>query len=236
VPSVRLPVDAHLVSIEERVLAKNDALAAANRRRLARDGILAVNVMSSPGAGKTTLLERTVRELGAGWPIAVVEGDQEGVLDAERIRASGAPVVQVNTGDGCHLDAEMFDRGLTALAPQPGSLVFVENVGNLVCPALFDLGESARVVVMSVTEGDDKPAKYRRMFASAQLVVVSKCDLAPHVGFDLAACERQLRLVSPRAEVLAVSAWTGAGLSAWFGWLRRRAGDAGVAGTATARP
>jgi len=216
------PDRARLVSIEQRVLAKNDTLAAANRHRLARQGILAVNVMSSPGAGKTTLLERTVRELNADWPVAVVEGDQEGVLDAERIRASGARVVQVNTGDGCHLDAAMFDRGLRALTPAAGTLVFVENVGNLVCPALFDLGEGARVVVMAVTEGEDKPVKYSRMFASADLILINKSDLLPHVDFDLALCEQRLRQASPRAEIMLVSARTGEGLSAWYGWLRRR--------------
>ncbi|WP_410173484.1 hydrogenase nickel incorporation protein HypB [Frankia nepalensis] len=224
VPTGRAPADAHLVVLEERVLAKNDALAASNRHRLARHGILAVNVMSSPGAGKTALLERAVRELGADWPVAVIEGDQEGALDADRIRASGAPVVQVNTGDGCHLDAEMFDRGLSALGAAPGTLVFVENVGNLVCPALFDLGEGARVVVMAVTEGEDKPVKYSRMFASADLVLINKCDLLPHVDFDLAVCERRLRLASPRAEIMLVSARTGEGLAAWYHWLRHRGG------------
>ncbi|OHV41557.1 MULTISPECIES: hydrogenase nickel incorporation protein HypB [Pseudofrankia] len=216
--------DIRLVTLEERILAKNDTLAASNRHWLAHQGILAVNIMSSPGAGKTTLLERTIRELNVEWPIAVVEGDQEGVLDADRIRASGAPVVQVNTGDGCHLDAEMFDRGLRALPLTPGQLIFVENVGNLVCPALFDLGEGARVVVTAVTEGEDKPAKYPRMFASADLVLINKCDLLPHVDFDVAACERRIRLASPRAEVMTVSARTGEGLSAWYGWLRHQRG------------
>ncbi|OHV56462.1 MULTISPECIES: hydrogenase nickel incorporation protein HypB [unclassified Pseudofrankia] len=224
VPSGRGLAGAQLVTLEERVLAKNDAIAASNRHWLAHQGILAVNVMSSPGAGKTTLLERTIRALNAEWPIAVVEGDQEGVLDADRIRASGAPVVQVNTGDGCHLDAEMFDRGLRTLPLAPGTLVFVENVGNLVCPALFDLGEGARVVVTAVTEGEDKPAKYPRMFASADLVLINKCDLLPHVDFDAAACERHIRLASPRAEVMVLSARTGEGLSAWYGWLRHRRG------------
>ncbi|MBX6390627.1 MAG: hydrogenase nickel incorporation protein HypB, partial [Frankia sp.] len=214
--------------IEQRVLAKNNALAAANRARLARDGVLAVNVMSSPGAGKTTLLERTIRELGAAWPVAVIEGDQAGVLDAERIRASGAPVVQVNTGDGCHLDAGMLERGLAELAVSPGALLFVENVGNLVCPALFDLGEGARVVIMSVTEGEDKPVKYPRMFASADAILINKCDLLPHVDVDLAVCEQRLQMVSPRAEVMRVSARTGEGLGAWFAWLgRRRGGQVG---------
>jgi hydrogenase nickel incorporation protein HypB len=210
------------VVLEERVLAKNELLAEANRRLLAERGVHAVNLMSSPGSGKTTLLERTVRELGQSIPVAVVEGDQETLLDAERIRATGCPVVQINTGEGCHLDAAMLARGLAELDPPPGSLVFVENVGNLVCPALFDLGEGSRVVVMSVTEGEDKPAKYPHMFRTADVVLLNKVDLLPYVDFDPARCVEQIRRINPRADVLPVSATGGSGLDAWHTWLRSR--------------
>jgi hydrogenase nickel incorporation protein HypB len=208
------------VVLEERVLARNDLLADANRRWLAERDVHAVNLMSSPGSGKTTLLARTVRELGMQRPVAVVEGDQETVLDAERIRATGCPVVQINTGEGCHLDAAMLRHGLDELNVAAGSLVFVENVGNLVCPALFDLGETCRVVVMSVTEGADKPAKYPHMFRTADLVLVNKVDLLPYVDFDPALCAERIHRINPGARVLLVSATTGAGLAAWYGWLR----------------
>lgn len=207
------------VVLEERVLARNDRLAEANRRLLAARDVVAVNLMSSPGSGKTTLLERTIRELPGGLPVAVVEGDQETELDAERIGATGAAVVQINTGQGCHLDAAMLRRGLDALAPPPGALVLVENVGNLVCPALFDLGERARVVVMSVTEGEDKPVKYPHMFRSADLVLLNKVDLLPYVEFDVARCAAQLGRVNPGARMMQVSATRGHGIAEWIGWL-----------------
>src|SRR4051794_690989 len=213
------------VVLEERVLARNDLLAAENRRLLAERGVVAVNLMSSPGSGKTTLLARTVGEL-APRPMAVVEGDQETLLDAERIRATGCPVVQINTGEGCHLDAAMLRRGLDALDVAAGSLVFVENVGNLVCPALFDLGETSRVVVMSVTEGADKPAKYPHMFRTADLVLVNKVDLLPYVDFDPELCAERIGRINPTAQVLLVSATTGEGLAAWYAWL----GTPGFAG------
>jgi hydrogenase nickel incorporation protein HypB len=179
--------------------------------------------MSSPGSGKTTLLERTVRELSSGEParpVYVVEGDQETLLDAERIRATGRPVVQINTGTGCHLDAGMLWRAVVELDPAPGALVFVENVGNLVCPALFDLGETRRVVVMSVTEGVDKPLKYPHMFATADLVLVNKTDLLPYVDFDLGRCADNVRTVNANATLIHVSATRGDGLDTWYAWLR----------------
>jgi len=209
------------VALEVDLLAKNDELAAANRRWLAERGIVALNLMSSPGSGKTTLLERTVRELGL--PCAVLEGDQETVVDAERIRAAGARAVQINTGAGCHLDADMVARGVATLAPEPGSLLFVENVGNLVCPALFDLGEAARVVIMSVTEGADKPLKYPHMFRTADLVLLSKVDLLPYVDFDVAAWVDGARRARPGVEVLEVCATRGDGMADWYAWLRARA-------------
>jgi hydrogenase nickel incorporation protein HypB len=211
------------VQIQQNILAKNDRLAEDNRAWLTARAILAVNLMSSPGAGKTTLLERTAREAGAGLGLAVIEGDQETTLDASRIEAAGCAVAQINTGAGCHLDASMVARGLQALDPRPGSVLVIENVGNLVCPALFDLGEAARVVLSSVTEGADKPIKYPQMFRGADLVLLTKVDLLPYVDFDTERHARDLKLISPGAAILPVSATTGEGLPAWYGWLRERA-------------
>jgi hydrogenase nickel incorporation protein HypB len=211
------------ITLEQRVLAKNDALAARNRARLTGAGILAVNLMSSPGAGKTTLLERTIRDVARRRPVAVVEGDQETLLDADRIRRTGCPVVQINTGAGCHLDAAMVAGALDTLDPAPGSLIFVENVGNLVCPALFDLGEGGKVVIISVTEGTDKPLKYPYMFAAADLILVNKMDLLPYVDFDLDACRRYARSVNPHADLVPLSATTGDNVEVWYDWLAGRA-------------
>ncbi len=207
------------VSLEQKVLQKNDLLAEQNRKWLAERGVLALNVTSSPGAGKTTLLERTIRELKDDRPVAVIEGDQETLLDAERIRTAGARAVQVNTGAGCHLDADMVHRALHALDPASGSLLFIENVGNLVCPALFDLGERSKVVVISVTEGADKPLKYPHMFAAAGLVIVNKVDLLPYVDFDVEECAGYARLVNPGVNILPLSATTGEGVSTWYDWI-----------------
>jgi hydrogenase nickel incorporation protein HypB len=217
-----------MIELDQRILAKNDDLAAHNRSWFAGHGILALNLMSSPGSGKTTLLERTVRDLGASLPVSVVEGDQETAFDAERIRATGCRVVQINTGAGCHLDATMLADGVRALAPADGSIVFVENVGNLVCPALFDLGEGARVVIMSVTEGADKPLKYPYMFSAADLVLINKIDLLPYVDFDVARCRAGARAVNPDLEFIELSAITGDGLDDWYAWLRTRRGRAPI--------
>lgn len=213
---------ARTVILEQKVLAKNDKLAQRNRDWLRQRGVLAVNLMSSPGAGKTTLLERTAAEMAGRLSISVIEGDQETALDARRIRSAGCKVVQINTGVGCHLDAEMLADGLQALDPRTGSIVIIENVGNLVCPALFDLGEEARVVVASVTEGADKPVKYPHMFRQANLVLVTKTDLLPYVDFDVRRYAADLRKVSPGAMMLQLSAVTGEGMDAWYDWLRRR--------------
>lgn len=218
---VRLTHDAHTVPLEADILAKNDELAAHNREHLRDAGVFAVNLMSSPGAGKTTLLERTVPALDA--PCAVIEGDQETLLDAERIKATGAPVVQINTGAGCHLDASMLHRAMHSLPLAPGSVLFVENVGNLVCPALFDLGEATRAVILSVTEGPGKPLKYPHMFAATDLVLLNKIDLLPYVDFDVDEFTRDTLRVNPRAQILPVSATRGDGLAEWFGWLHDRA-------------
>jgi hydrogenase nickel incorporation protein HypB len=211
---------ARTLVLEQAVLAKNDVLADANRSWFAEQRILAVNLMSSPGAGKTTLLERTITDLSDELPIAVVEGDQETLLDADRIRATGCRVVQINTGAGCHLDADMVARGLKVLEPRPGSVLLIENVGNLVCPAMFDLGERAKVVIMSVTEGQDKPLKYPQMFRAAELMVLNKVDLLPYVQFDPEQCITYARQVNPKLEVVSVSATRGDGLDAWYAWLR----------------
>jgi hydrogenase nickel incorporation protein HypB len=214
--------DERTIRLEQKVLAKNDRLAEQNRDWLRQRSVLAINLMSSPGAGKTTLLERTARELAGKVSITVIEGDQAAALDATRIRAAGCKVVQINTGAGCHLDAEMVAHGLRALDPPGGSVVMIENVGNLVCPSLFDLGEQARVVLASVTEGDDKPLKYPHMFRRADLVLVSKTDLLPYVDFDSRRHACDVRKTSPAALMLQVSAATGAGMQEWYDWLRRR--------------
>jgi len=208
-----------VVELERHLLEHNASIAASNRAWLSGRRIRAFNLMSSPGAGKTTLLERTIRDLPAAR-ISVIEGDQETDRDAERIRAAGARAIQINTGAGCHLDASMVERALRALEPPDGSTLMIENVGNLVCPSLFDLGESARVVIASVTEGDDKPLKYPHMFRGATAVLLNKMDLLPHVSFDVEAFTRHARRVNPRVEVLPLSATRGEGLDGWYRWLR----------------
>lgn len=207
-----------LVEIEEDVLSRNDALAAGNRTRLAAARVLALNLVSSPGAGKTTLLVETIRRMGK-TPLAVIEGDQETLADAERIRATGAPAIQINTGKGCHLDAAMVGHGLDHLTVPENGVLFIENVGNLVCPAAFDLGESARVVMASVTEGEDKPLKYPGIFASADLMLVTKCDLLPHLDFDVDALISNARKVRPGLAAIRVSARSGDGMEDWLDWI-----------------
>jgi hydrogenase nickel incorporation protein HypB len=213
------------VTLEQDILAKNQLLAERNRGWLAGRSILALNLVSSPGAGKTRLLERTIRDLGDTLPLTVIEGDQATLNDAERIRATGARVVQINTGTGCHLDAGMVSRGLTQLDPPLRSVVMIENVGNLVCPALFDLGEQEKVLILSVTEGEDKPVKYPHMFRASTLLLLSKIDLLPHLNFDLARCVEYARRVNPAIEILQVSAQTGEGMDAWYAWLRSHSAD-----------
>ena len=212
--------DSETIALETAILGKNQALAERNRGWLAGRGVFALNLMSSPGAGKTTLLERSIRDLLGQVNISVVEGDQATANDARRIRATGAAAVQVNTGTGCHLEANMLARALELLQPAAGSLLVIENVGNLVCPALFDLGEKARVVIFSVTEGEDKPLKYPHMFSTADVLLLSKIDLLPHLRVDLQLMLDNALAVNPRLKIFPVSAYTGEGLDAWYGWLR----------------
>ncbi len=211
-----------VVDLQQAILTKNDALAARNRAWLAGREVLMLNLVSSPGSGKTSLLERTIRDLSGKLEISVIEGDQATSNDGERIQAAGAAAIQVNTGTGCHLEADMIQRGLDELKPKPGSVVMVENVGNLVCPALFDLGEKAKVAILSVTEGEDKPVKYPHMFRAASLLLLNKIDLLPHLDFNVAKAIAFARDVNPQAEVIQVSAKTGAGMDAWYAWVAKR--------------
>ena len=211
---------ARMVRIEQDILGHNDRLAADNRARLAERGVFAVNLVSSPGSGKTTLLVSTLEALAGELPAAVIEGDQQTEFDAERIRATGVPAIQINTGKGCHLDAQMVGQALERLPLAPGSLLLIENVGNLVCPAAFDLGEAHKVVILSVTEGEDKPLKYPDMFAAADLMLLTKTDLLPHLRFDVARAEDYARRVNPDLRILRCSATTGEGLEVWLDWLR----------------
>ncbi len=214
---------ARLVQVERDILAKNDALAQHNRDWLAERGIFTLNLVSSPGSGKTTLLVRTIEQLAGRLGVAVIEGDQQTSVDAERIRATGAPALQINTGKGCHLDAAMVQTALGRLAPAEESVLMIENVGNLVCPSGFDLGETHKVLVLSVTEGEDKPLKYPDMFHAASLMLLNKVDLLPHLTFDVERCLANARRVNPAIEIILVSATSGQGMDDWLDWLERGA-------------
>jgi hydrogenase nickel incorporation protein HypB len=221
---------ARLVSVERDLLARNNAVAEENRRRFQAARTLALNLVSSPGSGKTALLVETLRRIGQKYPVAVIEGDQETSADADRIRATGAPAIQINTGKGCHLDADLVRGAMARLGAPPNGILFIENVGNLVCPAGFDLGEAQKVVIVSVTEGEDKPLKYSGMFAAADMMVVTKTDLLPHLDFDVDRLVDNARRVHPGIAVLKVSAKTGDGMDRWLQWLDaartlRRAAD-----------
>jgi hydrogenase nickel incorporation protein HypB len=215
-----------MVSIEQDILAKNNAYAGQNREKLAARGIFALNLVSSPGSGKTTLLVKTIEALAGRVPVAVIEGDQQTSQDAERIRATGAPAIQINTGKGCHLDAHMVGHAFDKLPLADGSLLMIENVGNLVCPASFDLGEAHKVVILSVTEGEDKPIKYPDMFRAARLMLLNKCDLLPYLSFDVEAAIAYARRVNPDIEVIRTSATSGAGMAEWLAWIERGAAAA----------
>lgn len=218
-----------MVQIEQDILAKNNAYAQANRDQLAERGVFALNLVSSPGSGKTTLLCKTIEMLGSA-SVAVIEGDQQTSQDADRIRATGVPAIQINTGKGCHLDAHMVGHALQQLPLADGGLLLIENVGNLVCPAAFDLGEANKVVILSVTEGEDKPIKYPDMFRAASLMLLNKVDLLPHLSYDVDAAIGFARRVNPAIRVIQVSATSGQGMDEWLTYLR-----AGMARTQAAR-
>ena len=213
-----------MVQIEQDILGKNDRYAAENRARFDALSLFALNLVSSPGSGKTTLLTKTIELLAGRRPLAVIEGDQQTDHDAARIRATGVPAVQVNTGKGCHLDAHMVGHAMNKLDNLQGGLLFIENVGNLVCPAAFDLGEAHKVAILSVTEGEDKPLKYPDMFHAADLMLLNKTDLLPHLDFDVEACIAYARRVNPDIEVIRVSARSGEGMDDWLAWIERRRG------------
>lgn len=213
---------ARIIRLEQDILGRNNRLAEENRRYFESHGILALNLVSSPGSGKTTLLELSARELQGRYALGVIEGDQQTENDAERIRATGVSAVQINTGKGCHLDAHMVGHALESLPGLDRGVLFIENVGNLVCPALFDLGEAAKVAILSVTEGEDKPLKYPDMFHRSALVLVNKIDLLPHLRFDLQRCLDCIKQVNPAAEIIQLSASTGLGMEQWYSWLEMR--------------
>lgn len=214
--------DEHLIHIEQNILAKNQQFALQNKSYLSNKNILALNIMSSPGSGKTTLLAKTILDLKKELDIAVVVGDQQTNYDAELIKASGGHAVQINTGKVCHLDAHMVGHALEGLSLKDQSILFIENIGNLVCPALFDLGEQFKVVILSVTEGDNKPLKYPDMFRCADLMLVTKTDLLPYVDFDLSKCKEYARRIKPNIEILTLSTVNSDGLNDWYNWLKQK--------------
>ncbi len=211
-----------IIQIERDILHKNNRIAAENRARFLADDLLVFNLVSGPGAGKTSLLVRAVSELRGSCPVGVIEGDQQTSNDAYRIRATGVPAIQINTGKGCHLNAAMVAQAFHRLPPLNGGILFIENVGNLVCPAAFDLGEACKIVVFSIAEGEDKPLKYPDMFAASSLMLINKIDLAPVLEFDLAQTIEYARRVNPKIEMLTVSARTGEGFAALYGWIREQ--------------
>ena len=211
---------ARTVSIGESLLAKNDRLAALNRERFNAAGLLTLNLVSSPGSGKTTLLEKTLTDLKGQFGFAVLEGDQQTTNDADRIAATGVPVHQINTGAGCHLDAHMVGHGVEHFNLDKTDILMIENVGNLVCPASFDLGEDMKVAVLSTTEGEDKPVKYPQMFRAAQLMIINKIDLLPYLDFDIAKCREYALQVNPGLTILELSCRSGEGLDSWYNWLK----------------
>ncbi len=222
---------ARMVRVEQDILAKNNGYAAQNRGYFCERGIFALNLVSSPGSGKTTLLVHTALALRGRYPVCVIEGDQQTSLDADRIRATGVPALQINTGKGCHLDAHMVGHALEQLQPEKNSLLLIENVGNLVCPAAFDLGEAHKVAILSVTEGEDKPLKYPDMFAAADLMLLNKSDLLPHVDFDVQQAIAYARRINPGIEVIVTSARSGEGMESWLAWLDERMALSAVAPT-----
>jgi hydrogenase nickel incorporation protein HypB len=211
---------ARMVKIERDILSKNDAYADENRAYLSGHGIFALNLVSSPGSGKTTLLVKSINALNGSLPLAVIEGDQQTDNDAARIRATGATALQINTGKGCHLDASMVGQAMQQLGLKDDSLLLIENVGNLVCPASFDLGEAHKVAILSVTEGEDKPLKYPDMFRAADLMLLNKCDLLPYLDFDVSLAVENAHRVNPKIQVIRISATSGEGMEEWLEWIR----------------
>jgi hydrogenase nickel incorporation protein HypB len=208
-----------MLRIEQDILAKNDGYAHENRAFLAERRVLALNLVSSPGSGKTTLLCKTIEMIAGKWPVAVIEGDQQTSNDAERIRATGVPAIQINTGKGCHLDAHMVGHAMQQFDLPERALLMIENVGNLVCPAAFDLGEAHKVVILSVTEGEDKPLKYPDMFRAADLMLLNKCDLLPYLQFDVSKAIELAQRVNPTIQAITISAVSGEGMVDWLTWL-----------------
>lgn len=219
-PEVHAKMHGTTISLEKEILHKNDLIAAQNRGWFKGRNILALNLVSSPGSGKTTLLARTINDLKSELTFSVIEGDQETINDAEKIRETGCNVVQINTGTGCHLEAAMVERAYTELNPPLNSVLMIENVGNLVCPALFDLGEYCKVAILSVTEGEDKPIKYPYMFRESQVMILTKIDLLPYVQFDVNRCIEYAKQVNPNVKIFQVSATSGEGLNEWYEWLK----------------
>lgn len=209
-----------VISIEEDLLAKNNRLANRNRALFQQQGLLVLNLVSSPGSGKTTLLETTLKDLKNELGFAVLEGDQQTSNDADRIAATGVPAHQINTGAGCHLDAHMVGHGVEHFDLTKTDVLMIENVGNLVCPAAFDLGEDAKVAVLSITEGEDKPLKYPQMFRASKLMLINKLDLLPYLRFDLEKCREYARRVNPEIEIIELSCYSAEGLDKWYSWLR----------------
>ena len=224
-----------MIQVEQDILGKNNAYAARNRDHFREHGIFTLNLVSSPGSGKTTLLVRTVSELRGRYPVCVIEGDQQTSRDADRIRATGIPAIQINTGRGCHLDAHMVGHALEQLHPENDSLLLIENVGNLVCPAAFDLGEAHKVAILSVTEGEDKPLKYPDMFAAADLMLLNKSDLLPHLDFDVPLAIEYARRVNPNIRVIVTSARSGEGMVEWLSWLDEQMALGALSGAAAAQ-
>lgn len=211
-----------IVDVEKDILHENNLLAERNRGYFEAKNILALNLVSSPGSGKTSLLERTLSDLKNELNFCVIEGDQQTTNDADRIDATGTKVVQINTGKGCHLDAHMILHALQGMKPKQNSVLFIENVGNLICPAMFDLGEKERVVIISVTEGDDKPLKYPDMFYSSTLCIINKTDLIPYVPFDIEKVKMNAKKVNQKLDIIELSCTNGDGLQLWYDWLKSK--------------
>ena len=210
------------IEVEQDILGKNNLLAERNRGYFEAKNILALNLVSSPGSGKTSLLERTIKDLGKEIKFYVIEGDQQTMNDANRIDKAGAPVIQINTGNGCHLDSDMVNKAVKELEVEDNSVLMIENVGNLICPSLFDLGEAARVVIMSVTEGDDKPIKYPTMFQSSDICIINKTDLLPYVDFDMEKAKQYAMQVNHHLQFFELSVKTGEGMEIWYEWLKKK--------------